>query len=138
MVEAMFLEDLSVEQRGQLFGLLVTPLDQLQWVKCSQCGGDNPRGEMLVKKRKVSVCPSCGSRLRGIDHRRCREKMARDSAAFRTPPAKVVSQRAHRTVSRKKFLAPRVKRQSRVPRRLRKGAGRRISEAEYGELQQHF
>ena len=55
MVEAMFLEDLSVEQRGQLFGLLVTPLDQLQWVKCSQCGGDNPRGEMLVKAQSVSL-----------------------------------------------------------------------------------
>ena len=115
-----------------------TPLDQVQWAKCSQCGGDDPQGEMLVKQRKVSACPSCGKRLRGIDHRRCREKMAKDSAAFRTPPAKVVSQRAHRTMLRKKFLAPRAKRQSRVPRRLRKGVGRHISEAEYGELQQHF
>ena len=114
------------------------PMDKVEWARCSQCGGADPEGEMLVKRRKVATCVECGQRLRGLDHNRCQTSMADQSANFRRPVAEVVSRRDHGTIFRKEFSTPKERRASRKPRRLRKGAGRIVSGEEYETLLKHI
>jgi len=92
---------------------------------------------MLVKRRKVATCTECGQRLRGLDHSKCRTAMADQSASFWTPEAELMSELEHGKISRKKLSMAKERRASRKPRRLRKGAGRIISETEYETLLKH-
>ena len=41
-----------------------TPVKEVQWSKCAKCGGEDPAGEKLVKRRQASLCPVCHLRLR--------------------------------------------------------------------------
>lgn len=113
------------------------PTDKVEWARCSRCGGADPEGEMLVKRRKVATCIECGQRLRGLDHSKCQAAMADQSASFRTPVAKLVSKHEHGKILRKKISTAKERRASRKPRRLRKGAGRIISGTEYETLLKH-
>jgi hypothetical protein len=110
------------------------PMDEVEWSKCGNCGGADPEGESVVKRRKVATCSKCGLRVRGIDHAQCKLDKAQGAAAFRTPKATLLSRRDHAKVQRKKILPPKEKRASRKPRKLRKGKGRRVSDTEYQRL----
>jgi hypothetical protein len=141
-VESVFLRDLSPTQRGQLFnhvGMLAeTPTNKVEWSTCSKCGGADPEGEGLVKRRKVATCIVCGRRKRGSDHTQCKQDKAQQAAAFRTPKATLVSRRDHIGVGRKILIPPKEKRATRKPRQLRKGKGRRVSEDQWEQLKTHI
>jgi hypothetical protein len=111
-----------------------TPLDQVAWSKCRNCNGNDPEGEMLVKRRKAQVCSVCGQRKRGLDHRQCQQRKVQQATEFRTPKATLVSTVAHGSVARKKNSLAGEKRAKRRPRKLRKRKGRRVSEEEYQQL----
>ena len=102
-----------------------------------QCGEADPEREMLVKRRKVATCIECGQRLRGLDHSKYQAAMEDQSASFRTPVAELVSKHEHGKISRKKISTAKERRARRKPRRLRRGAGRIISEAEFETLLKH-
>ena len=53
---------------------------------CRTCGGADPIGEQLVKKRKVSTCTYCGLRVKGNDHLKCKEKREAVADEFRACP----------------------------------------------------
>ena len=66
-----------------------TPLDEISWSHCGKCGGKDPRGKMLKKRRKVGQCPVCFKRTRGGDHSMCRQERAKAAENFVTPMAEV-------------------------------------------------
>ncbi len=115
-----------------------TPTDKVEWSTCSQCGGADPEGEILVKRRKVATCIVCGKHKRGSDHAQCKQDKAQQAAAFRTPKATLVSRRDHISVGRKILVPPKEKRAKRKPRQPRKGKGRRVSEEQWEQLKTHI
>lgn len=115
-----------------------TPLDEVEWSKCSACGGADPEGEMLVKRRKVSTCQVCGKRLRDGDHKACKQAKEEEVAAFRTPPATVVSKREHASILRKIFVPSKEKRAERKGRKKRKHKGTVVSAEAVADLKRHI
>ena len=94
------------------------PMESIQWAKCVNCGGADPKGEVLEKRRKKPTCTVCGKLLQGNSHAACNEQRQAAAGAFRTPAATVIS-RSHPTVRRKE------KQRSDQKRKNRKGRKRR-------------
>ena len=115
-----------------------TPLDDVEWKKCSACGGADPEGEMFVKRRKVSTCQVCGKRLRDGNHKTCKQAKEEEVAAFRTPPATVVSKREHASILRKNFVPSKEKRAGRKGVQKRKHKGTVVSPQAMAELKRYL
>ena len=109
----------------------VTPLEDVSWSLCSSCGGSDPKGKMLVKRRKVACCPVCGARKRDLDHSACKVKKAEMAKKFITPRAQVIKER-HPLTPRKKLDAPKAKRQARKKKKRKR---KMKSEISNGDLQ---
>jgi hypothetical protein len=45
-----------------------TDIASIAWSKCGSCGGADPEGESLQKRRKVACCVVCGMQRKGNDH----------------------------------------------------------------------
>ena len=114
-----------------------TPVEQVAWKKCASCGGADPEGVTLQSRRKVSSCKMCGKRLRGLDHKKCKQAMRDEVAAFRTPPAMMLSKREHPTISRKLLVPAKEKRAARKGRKRRKHKGVAVSEETLKKLRLH-
>lgn len=110
------------------------PLDEVEWRKRSAHGGADPEGEMLVKRRKVASCQVCGKRVRSGDHKACKQVKEQEVAAFRTPPAVILSKREHVSVSRKIFVPATEKRAGRKGRMKRKHKGTIVSTEAMADL----
>ena len=108
-----------------------TPMNEIEWQKCSQCGGSDPKGQQLVPRRKPAECDFCGRRIRGIDHAACKKDRAAESDGFRTPKAAVVSRNENQKTSRKLFSPAKEKRAQRTGRKRRKAGGKSISPEEF-------
>lgn len=115
-----------------------TPLGQVEWKRCTACGGADPEGEMLVKRRKVATCRVCGKRLRKGNHKACKQAKEEEVAAFRTPPALVVSKREHPSVWRKIFVPSKEKRAKRKGRKKRKHKGTVVSAEGLADLKRRI
>jgi hypothetical protein len=111
-----------------------TPLEQVQWEKCTQCGGADPTGEMLQKRRKPPTCTACGKRIGRADHSACKQVRVSEANSYRTPMARVVD-RQESIVSRKKYVERRHTRSKRKSRKRHKRQGRSVSPA---QLQAHL
>jgi len=112
-----------------------TSVEEVAWSRCTACGGADPEGEMLQKRRGVSLCRVCGKRIRGLDHAACKTAKESEVAAFRTPAAHVLSKREHATILRKPFTPSKDKRAKRVGRKRRKHKGTVVSDAALKDLQ---
>ena len=95
-----------------------TPLAQIEWSRCSQCGGKDPKGKMLKKRRKVAKCPVCFDRIRGKDHKKCREERTREAENYVSPAAGVNKQNES-NVRRKRMNPPQENRNKHIPKRKR-------------------
>jgi hypothetical protein len=115
-----------------------TPLDEVEWKKCSACGGADPEGEMLVKRRKVSLCRVCGKRVRDGNHKACKQAKEQEVAAFRTPPAVIMSKREHPSVLRKIFVPSTEKRAGRKGRKKRKHKSTVVSTEAMADLKRRI
>jgi hypothetical protein len=115
-----------------------TPVDDVEWNRCSGCDGADPEGDVLVKRRKVAVCIVCGDRKRGIDHTQCRQDKGAQAAAFQTPMARMLAKSGHDGVDRKVFAPPKGKRAQRKRRTRRKHKGSVVTPEEFDELKQHI
>ena len=112
-------------------------MEQVAWKKCASCGGADPEGVTLQTRRKVSSCKMCGKRLRGLDHKKCKQAMRDEVAAFRTPPAVMLSKRELPTISRKLLVPAKEKRAARKGRKRRKHKGVVVSEETLKKLRLH-
>jgi len=109
-----------------------TPIDEVRFTKCANCGGTDPVGESLVKRRKIPSCSFCSKPKKGHDHSQCKALMVDAADSFRTPICKVVRQETNR-IAYVPFKEPQKVRAGRKGRRKRKGRGVLISESEYVE-----
>jgi len=66
-------------------------VEDVEWKLCKNCGGNDPKGEMLVKRRKAHTCAVCGDVMVNTDHSQCRQQRQKEVDAFRTPVAQIVS-----------------------------------------------
>jgi len=99
---------------------------------CAHCGGNDPKGDALVKKRKASTCPVCNKLKKGHDHSQC--KGAKEAAAdsFRTPIC-IVQQQASHPIRDAEFKQPETVRNGRKQRRKRSHKGSIITQEQYEE-----
>ncbi len=114
-----------------------TDIASIAWSKCGSCGGADPEGESLQKRRKVACCVVCGMRRKGNDHSECLKKRADEAAAFRTPPAVALSIH-HHAIGRKVAKSAKKNRQGRKIRKRRKKSGRIVSQDQLHQLAKHL
>jgi hypothetical protein len=67
------------------------PTEDVEWKLCRNCGGNDPKGEALEKRRKAHTCAVCGDVMVNKDHSQCRQQRQQEVDAFRTPVAQIVS-----------------------------------------------
>jgi hypothetical protein len=67
------------------------PTEDVEWKLCRNCGGNDPKGETLEKRRKAHTCAVCGDVMVNKDHSQCRQQRQQEVDAFRTPVAQIVS-----------------------------------------------
>ena len=97
--------------------------ESIQWAKCANCGGADPKGDALEKRRKKPTCTVCGKLLKGNSHAACKEQRQAAAGAFRTPAATLISV-FHPTVRRKEKQRSDEKRKNRKGRKRRGKSGR--------------
>jgi hypothetical protein len=114
-----------------------TAMHVVAFKQCRDCGGTDPEGEMLQKRRKVPLCAVCGRRRKGIEHSNCKQQKVTAASAFRTPTAQLVEFAEH-PVRRKKEMSAREKRKTRKAKKRRKNRGTIISQARRHQLAQHL
>jgi hypothetical protein len=94
------------------------PLEDIEWKTCRDCGGKDPKGEMLEKRRKAPICNVCGFLVRGNKHDGCKQQRIQQVEAQRTQAAHVIS-RFDPFVARKPKSLSDEKRKSKKMRRRR-------------------
>ena len=67
------------------------PTEDVEWKLCRNCGGNDPKGETLEKRRKAHTYSVCGDVMVNKDHSQCRQQRQQEVDAFRTPVAQIVS-----------------------------------------------
>ncbi len=112
-------------------------LRAVAWKQCSDCGGADPEGEMLQKRRKTPMCVVCGQRRKGFDHSDCQQQKATAAASFRTPKAQLLGFAEH-PIRRKKETSARKKRKTRKVKKRRKNRGTIVSQARRHQLAQYL
>jgi hypothetical protein len=115
-----------------------TLLDEVEWRKRSAHGGADPEGEMLVKRRKVAQCQVCGKRMRDGNCKACKQVKGAEVAAFRTPPAVILSKREHLSILHKSFVPSTKKRAGRKGRKKQKHKGTVVSTEPMADLKRHM
>jgi len=110
--------------------------NEIEWSKCKNCGGDDPEGDILNKRRKVQSCVVCGKRIKGFDHKNCKAQRVEEATTFRTPKAVVISQ-LHHQVGRKIADPAKEKRSKRKIKKKRKNSGQIVSESQYKTFMNH-
>ena len=112
-----------------------TPVEEVEWGQlCGNCGGVDPQGESLEKRRKPALCEFCGQRRRRIDHSMCKQRKEDEVEKHRTPRAVVLSTTSNATTWRKPLTLSQEKRKLRKPRRKRKRSGVAVSASQLDEL----
>ena len=111
-------------------------LDIVDFSQCKECGGADPAGKSLKKRRKAPVCRVCGQRIKGIDHSQCKLDMEVDEANFRTPAAVERATRAHLDVPKKNFAPTKEKRTKRKLKRRRSRSGTVVTMKEREQLEE--
>src|SRR3990167_3922090 len=110
-----------------------TEISDIKWGKCGECGGADPEGEMLQKRRKVACCAVCGKRRKGFDHSHCKAQRVEEAATFRTPSAVVIEAGQHE-IGRKEEIPSKQKRKLRKVKKRRRNRGHIMSELRFHQL----
>ena len=96
------------------------PLDDIAWKTCSDCGGKDPKGEMLEKRRKAPICSFCGLLVRGNKHDGCKQQRIEQVEAQRTQAARVISRFDPLTKRKLKSLSDEKRKSKKLRRRRAK------------------
>ena len=87
---------------------------------CSDCGGKDPKGEMLEKRRKAPICSFCGLLVRGNKHDGCKQQRIEQVEAQRTQAARVISRFDPLTKRKLKSLSDEKRKSKKLRRRRAK------------------
>jgi hypothetical protein len=101
----------------------------LGFMTCTKCGGADPEGMTLEKKRKVPHCDFCHKPKKGNDHKHCKAAKEQAANAYRTPMCDVLQSSVH-PVAFTNFHEPN-KTRARRKRRKRRVHGKVVSAEEY-------
>lgn len=101
----------------------------LGFTTCTKCGGADPEGMTLEKKRKVPHCDFCHEPKKGNDHKHCKAAKEQAANAYRTPMCNVLQSSVH-PVAFTNFHEPDKTRACRK-RRKRRVHGKVVSAEEY-------
>lgn len=104
---------------------------------CASCGGADPKGDSLSKKRKAPTCPVCNKLKKGHDHSQCKEAKEAAADSFRTPICGVQQQASH-PIPDAEFKQPATVRNGRRQRRKRNHKGSIITEEQYEERKRNM
>lgn len=113
------------------------PLEEVEWQTCANCGGSDPKGEMLVKRRKAPTCNFCGKRTKRLKkgeadpHAKCKEERNKEALEHLTPAAEVLERFDH-PICRKEKMRSDEKRKARTGRK-RRGKRKRVTNSGLAE-----